>query len=216
MKKTLSILGVLIAASLTAQAIPVTEVGIGANQIVTISGTGLGTVSVYAGVLKLNVNGTVVDGFCIDPFQWSSSSQQTYSESALSSLQNNTSPTLDAAKALTIGKMWNLLYSPTISNENAALLQLSIWTVVAGTPPFVYTGSSSSTSDISNFIALANSQNVTANLTRLSNDTYQDYIIASPGAGTFTTTVPDTGSTVLMLGFALGTLVVISRGRRLA
>ncbi len=61
---------ILLAACSTLRATPVTvtELGIGANETVWIDSSTLGNnLHVYAGVVKLNVNGVNMDGFCIDP-----------------------------------------------------------------------------------------------------------------------------------------------------
>ena len=60
--------------SISLQATPVTveELGIGLNETVYISSTGLGdNLHVYAGLINLKVDGVATTGFCIDPWHWS-------------------------------------------------------------------------------------------------------------------------------------------------
>src|SRR5690348_15419313 len=67
--------------SASARATSVTEMGVGASEVVQISSSTLsGTPWVYAGILNLQVDGVATQGFCIDPYHWSISGAQTYSE----------------------------------------------------------------------------------------------------------------------------------------
>ena len=61
--------------ALRANPVTIAEVGVGANETVWINSSNLGNnLHVYAGVLKLTVDGVATNGFCIDPWHWSSGS----------------------------------------------------------------------------------------------------------------------------------------------
>jgi hypothetical protein len=60
--------------------------------------------------------------FCIDPFQWSSSTPGTYTLTSFA-------PTFDAAHIANITKLFNYAYATATSNLNAAALQLALWEV---------------------------------------------------------------------------------------
>src|SRR3982751_6534031 len=65
--------------ALRADTVSIAEAGVGANQTVWINSSSLGNnLHVYAGVLKLTVDGVATDGFCIDPWHWSSNSALPY------------------------------------------------------------------------------------------------------------------------------------------
>src|SRR5262245_17412250 len=68
-----------------ASAVPVTvqELGIGANEVVQMTSSTLGQHWVYAGIVKLSVDGVATDGFCIDPFHWSVTGPQPYNSEPL-------------------------------------------------------------------------------------------------------------------------------------
>ncbi len=121
--------------ALRADTVNIAEAGVGANETVWINSSTLGgNLHVYAGVLKLNINGVITDGFCIDPWHWSSSSSLPYELESLANAPksaNETTPNpMGAATALKIEQLWQQYYTPSISNVNAAALQIEIWQLV--------------------------------------------------------------------------------------
>src|SRR4051812_37429116 len=69
----------ILAVSLRADTVSIVEAGVGANETVWINSSNLGgNLHVYAGVLKLQVDGVATNGFCIDPWHWSSNSALPY------------------------------------------------------------------------------------------------------------------------------------------
>jgi hypothetical protein len=177
------------------QIVTVQEIAVSPNQIVTITSPINGvstTVSVYAGVTKLLVDGVAYDSFCIDPFQYSSSGNQPYvvAELAAAPLPYFT---MGAAEANTVAKLWALNYSPTMNASNAALLQIAIWEVIGGGHGFSVAGAwASSAQTLVN--QATGSAVAPANLLALTNGAYQDYVVQN---------VPDGGATIALLGFGL-------------
>jgi hypothetical protein len=71
-------LGLVAASSIGAYALTVQELGINPYETPTITCSGIGTVTVYAGINRLAVDGLPMNGFCIDPFHLSVSSSPGY------------------------------------------------------------------------------------------------------------------------------------------
>ena len=112
-----------------------------ADTTVQVSETGLG-LGQYTGGLQLPIQASaanfwaglqtikVTDGassssfqaFCIDPYQWSSGTPSTYTQTSFS-------PTFDATHIANITKLFNYAYASATTNLNAAALQLALWEV---------------------------------------------------------------------------------------
>lgn len=206
-------------AALKADTVSIVEAGVGANETVWINSSNLGNnLHVYAGVLKLTVDGVPTNGFCIDPWHWSSSSALPYELEPLANAPksaNDSSPNpMGASTALKIEQLWQQYYTPTISNVNAAALQIEIWQLVdlavnngsfqllsidGGDSAAVYTA----ISDMNNFLN-SNPNAPAANLIAATGRG-QDYVFQ---------TVPDNGTTALLLGLSLIGVVAIQRKSR--
>jgi hypothetical protein len=203
LKKLTVVVGVLTVGMLSANAnsltvgqmVSVKETGVSPNQIVTITSPLNGvstTVPVYAGVTKLLVDGTAYDAFCIDPFQYSSSSYQDY---LVAKLANAPMPyfTMGTEEADLVSKLWAISYSSTMTAQNAAFLQIAIWEVVGEAHGFSV--ESTWLPGAKKLIADAQISTVApANLLALTNGSYQDYVVQN---------VPDGGMTIALLGFGL-------------
>ena len=113
------------------RAIVVDDLGVRLGEPAHISlSTGFNGV-VAAGLKRLVVGGRTMDGFCIDPFTKAVSSSQGFSFVPLT--QAPEAPwTLNSTKAVEIKDLWAMFYSPTMSQKNAAGLQLAIWEIVGG------------------------------------------------------------------------------------
>jgi hypothetical protein len=204
-KRALAVIGLSLFATIALKATPVTvqEVGVGANQIVNITSSTLGTANVYAGVLDLLVNGAPTAGFCIDPWHWSVSTPQNYNSEALSMgpkpAVGSTPNPMGITTATEIGQLWQQYYTPSIANTTAAALQIEIWELVdAAVGDASFTLNSAPTSVLNSLASmqnwLATNPNApAANLTALTGPG-QDYVIDP---------VPDSGMTVALLGLAL-------------
>lgn len=112
--------------------VTVTELGIGQNEIVNITSSTLNggnPVNVYAGIVKLNVDGVATDGFCIDPFHWSIGGPQSYNLEPLNEAPKPPGP-MGTTAALEIAQLWQSYYSASMTAQNAAGLQIAIWEIV--------------------------------------------------------------------------------------
>ncbi len=201
-------LGATVAARATpftlGQTVQVQEVGLGPHETATITSSTLGTLTTGVGLLKLMVDGTAFNAFCIDPYQFSSSATQQYTVAALATAPV---PAMGAAAALTVDKLWADFFATALTNPTvAAGLQIAIWETVAGSN-FSVTGSDFGAAGM---IASANAQTGVANLLALASARFQDYVIQQPP------TVPDGGSTVVLLGSALILLALFARRRQRA
>lgn len=117
--------------SATAPGLTVQEVGVGSGQSASISVTGFYTGPVAVGIIKLLVDGVAADGFCIDPFHFSVPSSDNYEFRSLAEAPKLPG-TMGLTKADDISKLWAMAYSPNMSAELAAGLQIAIWETVGG------------------------------------------------------------------------------------
>lgn len=179
-------------------AVQVKEVGVSPGKVVNITSSTLGTLNVWAGVTNLLVDGIAFDSFCIDPFQYSSGAYQSYVVTDLAAAPQ--SPyTMGAAAAVDIKNLWALYYSTSITANAAAGLQIAIWEIVGGSN-FTVNGSDYGAAGM--IASLASYSSGGANLVALSSSTYQDYVVQN---------VPDSGTTLLLLGLGLVGLAVAGR-----
>ena len=197
--------------ALSATAVPVTvsEVGIGANEIVNITSSTLNggnPVNVYAGVVKLTVNGIATDGFCIDPFHWSVSGPQSYDSEPLADGPKPPGGAMGSLAATYIEKLWTEFYSPTMDNATAAKLQIAIWDVIGSDPASklnnaIFTVNGNDYGGLNAMLAIeGDTTTLPANLMAVSGPNSQDYVIPNSGGGG---SVPDGGTTIMLLGGAL-------------
>ncbi len=119
------------AVSLSAEPLAVVEAGVGADEVVNISSSTLGdNLWVYACSIDILVDGYSTQGFCIDPWHWSLSGTMAYNSEDLAAGPKNPGP-MGAATALQVDQLWQQYYSPTMSNSDAAGLQIAIWDLVS-------------------------------------------------------------------------------------
>jgi hypothetical protein len=177
-----------------AQAITVQELGVSPGETASISVTGFYTGDVSVGILKLVVDGVATDGFCIDPYHFSLSSSSEYEFRSLAE-GPKLPATMGAIKAEAISKLWAMAYSPNMTAEEAAALQIAIWETLVG----------------DNFSVLGNDYGAGFLLQRL-----EDYagnganLIALTGPGQdYVVPTPDSGSTLIFLAVAAAALVPV-------
>jgi hypothetical protein len=189
-----------------ANSVTVQELGVGPDEVVNItsSALGTGTFNVLAGINQLVVNGVATEGFCIDPFHWSLTGPQSYTTEALSLGPKNPGGPMGTGKATEIEQLWAEYFSPSMSPQNAAGLQVAIWEVVGSTTPadpnyFKVNGSDYGASLMLTWVN-NNPGAPTANLLAVTGPG-QDYVIP----------VPDGGTTLMLLGEALCGLFIIRR-----
>jgi len=185
----------------------VAEASITPNEVinVVISSPSLNySGGVYAGINQLLINGSqTVNGFCIDPFHYSSSSPLSYTVVALANAPKGDpfGSGMGSAEALTIEQLWGAHYSAGMSTANAATLQLAIWDVVGGVD---FTTTSSLNSTALSWITTVNAAGYNgpaANLLGLTGSG-QDYVVQN---------VPDGGLTVALLGMTFLGLAAVRK-----
>jgi len=188
-----------------ATSVTVQELGLGANRIVNISIPEFYSGGARAGVIKLLVDGQPMDAFCIDPFHFSSHQPLAYERMPLSEApkasQNPFYPGgMGLETAASISKLWAMYYSPAMTANLAAGVQLAIWELVGGAN---FTLNSADDYGAAGLLASLSSSSVApARLLALSGPG-QDYLIPN---------VPDTGLTFALLGLtSLGFVVLRSR-----
>jgi hypothetical protein len=187
------------------RAVTVDELGTGPAEIVMIHVDGIGTIPVDAGILKLDVGGLGVDGFCIDPFHFSDGSMSGYHVVELTSAPKGS--LMSAGTALSIERLWGSYYSPAMNAADAAGLQIAIWRLIGGSQ---FSLSSNNDYGAAGFLAAVQAPNYdgpVADLTGLTGPG-QDYGVLRQSVNSFVQTVPDTSSTAALLGLAIVTLFI--------
>jgi PEP-CTERM motif len=180
----------------------VRESSINPNLVVNIT-TPIYSGGAHAGINQLLINGSqIVNGFCIDPFHFSSSQPLSYTvvnlaDAPKGDLNPLSSGGMGAGNALTIEKLWAAYYSPNASATDAATLQLAIWDVVGGS---TFTTTSTLNVTAENWISTVNTHSgPAANLVGLTGSG-QDYVVQSaPEPGSFSLTLSGVGLVGLML-----------------
>jgi hypothetical protein len=192
-------LGLVAASSIGAYALTVQELGINPYETPTITCSGIGTVTVYAGINRLAVDGLPMNGFCIDPFHLSVSSSPGYQYVPLTSAPKGHA--MSAGVALDIERLWGSYYSPNMTATAAAGLQIAIWKLVGGS---YFQLNSANDYGAAGYIADVTSSGYTgpvADLIALSGPG-QDYVVQH---------VPEGGVTAILMGMALCALVMFHR-----
>ena len=195
--------------ALGAKAAPVTveELSVSPAEIVQISVTGFYNGGAYAGINNLLVNSIATNGFCIDPFHFSIGGPQAYQSVLLEQapkddhLISGTHMTTDDAAL--ISKLWAMAYTSIGSDaQKAAAFQIAIWEIVGGSDFHL-----TSLNDYGASLLLTQAMAYAgpgANLIALTGPG-QDYVIAGPSS------VPDSGSTVVLLSSTLLALFLAKR-----
>ena len=197
----------LLASLSRSNAITVTEVGVNPYETPRISCTGIGTATVYAGVNQLFVDGTPMNGFCIDPFHWSLPTSTGYSYVALQNAPKGN--LMGATTATYIERLWGSYYSTALGNATvAAGLQIAIWKLVAGNQFALLSGNDYGAAGYITAVESGSYSGPVASLVGLTGPG-QDYVVAGtlPNGGG----VPDGGWTLMLLGGALALLAGVRR-----
>jgi hypothetical protein len=204
-------LGLVAASSFEAAALTVQTLGVSPYETPTITCSGIGTVTVYAGISSLAVDGVPMNGFCIDPFHFSLPSSPDYQYVTLTSAPKGHN--MSAGVALGIERLWGSYYSPGMSATAAAGLQIAIWELVGG-------------SDFQ--LASANDYGAAGYIGAVTSPTYagpvadlialtgpgQDYVVQDVTVseqGLAVENVPEGGITAVLLAGALGALIMLQR-----
>jgi len=168
------------------------ELGISPGAVTQVSVSGFYTGEVEAGIVNLVVDGVAMNGFCIDPFHFALSSSSGYQFLPLANAPKAPG-TMNATQAGEISDLWAMAYSPTMTAEQAAGLQIAMWEIIGG----------------SNFSVLGNDFGAGTFLSEL-----QSYsgpgtnliALSGPGQDYVVQRVPESGSTVAF--FALAALAL--------
>jgi hypothetical protein len=209
--------GLFIGLAPSSQAVPVTveQIGITPSELVWIDVTGFRSGKEHAGMNRLLVNGTLENGFCIDPFHSNIGGPQLYDMVPLTSAPKDdhliAGTHMTASEAQTICQLWALAYPLIASNPRmAAALQIAIWEVIGGNQ--FHFKMKKKTKDFGAGLLLSkvqapNYNGPSANLVALTGPG-QDFVISvsSPPES-----VPDNGATITLFGLALAVLAGIKR-----
>jgi hypothetical protein len=212
-----TVVGMSLLTAISSQAIPVTvqEVSVSPTEVVSITSSTLGTASVYAGVVNLLVDGVATPSVCIDPFHWSLSGPQPYDSEPLSTGPKPPGGPMGTAAATEIEQLWGQYFSPTMSASDAAGLQIAIWEIVGGAN---FTLNQANDYGAGSMLAWWSQNQATAPLANLLAVTGpgQDYVIRDsggviPNSGGGGDPVPESGTTILLLGGTLCGLLAVRR-----
>jgi VPDSG-CTERM motif len=199
------------------KATPITVQQIGITPYETVSTRVMGSRhsrNVRSGVNQLLVNGTLVNGFCIDPFHPSIGGLQPYDMVSLTSAPKDDhlipGTHMTASEAETISELWALAY-PLIGSDRrkAAGLQIAIWEVVGGNQfQLGKRAKDYGASPLLSRVEAPNYNGPSANLVALTGPG-QDFVIDPPGQAS----VPDNGTTITLFGLALAALALFGRAK---
>lgn len=196
------------------------EIGVINARTVTIGGTGNGYHgSVYAGLYEIAINNDAnkFKTFCIDVYDFSPSTYQTYGTDLLRNAPQSVGDTgieMGLAGETAVRTLWAIGYQAALTDaDKAAGLQVAIWEAVNDTATgynlssgkFTATGSTAVINYATSFLnQIATYSGPLPSLFAWVNKTdtthYQDYI-----------GVPDGGATVALLGLAMGTMAIVRR-----
>ena len=156
------------------------------GQTANIAGTWYNG-QVWAGIYHVRVDGVLQDSFCIDLIDEATTSAVPYSMTSLSNAPDPALGPMGAQKAAAISKLWAMAYSPTMTQNQAAALQLAVWDCVIDLDYNVTTGGFHVSGNDYGAQTLLNSlQTYTgsgANLVALTSTQYQDFATAIPAPG---------------------------------
>src|SRR6266567_678108 len=145
---------------------------------------------VGAGIKKVRVDGLQMDAFCIDPFTMALRSSPGYKFVPLTKAPE--APwTLSASRATEISDLWAMFYSPNMTTNKAAGLQLAIWEIVGG-DDFTVIGKDYGSGRM--LAALQTYSGPGANLIALTGPG-QDYVVLTPPGQSDESTPPPPQST---------------------
>lgn len=185
-----SILATLLLVSTSAFASPVNLSFISTNTTkytqVSVNGSNLNT---SIGSYNLNIAGVSTVGFCVDPFQWASSTIRTYDKSSLDA--SDFTAGNGATRFANVQKLYDNAYAGLSGATQTAGFHLALWEI--------FNDNSNTTSGIVKKTGLSDAAMVAAangflsalggwgttnayDLTFYGNGQYQDFLVAKPSA----------------------------------
>ena len=144
------------------------------------------TGNIWAGFQTISVMDTVThavtsfDAFCVDPYQFSSSTYSDYTVSTVSS-------SFSSAVAGKIAKLYNYAYSGTlgpaaVNDINAGALQLALWEVIADSSANLYSGNVKGYSGQTNASLLSATQTLLDNYSSYAGPNHYDFTVYKSAA----------------------------------
>ncbi|HTL16033.1 MAG TPA: hypothetical protein VL793_02295 [Patescibacteria group bacterium] len=205
-----SLLGLSFVAAglLNATAVTVEDLGNASGEYVTIDVTGVGKLPVNAGILNLDVGGVSVQGFCIDPFHFSNGAMPGYAIVELTSAPKD--HLMSAGTALAIERLWGSYYSPSMSANDAAGLQIAFWELTGGSDFKLCSNNDYGAAGFLSAVQSPNYDGPVADLVGLTGPG-QDLAVLRSSVDRLSESVPETGSTLALLTFALLSLSIAAR-----
>jgi hypothetical protein len=187
-KKT--ILATLLLAATTAIASPVNLSYISTNTTrytqVSVNGSNLNT---SIGSYNLKIDGVNTVGFCVDPFQWATSTTKTYDKSSLDAMDFASGN--GATRFVNAQKLFDNAYAGLSGSAQTAGFHLALWEIFHGdlnttTGNIKKTGYSDfgMLAAANTFLGALNGWTATNayDLTFYGNGQYQDFLVAKPSA----------------------------------
>ena len=163
------------------------ELEINPSKIVNISIANFYAGEAKVGIIRLIIAGVQTNGFCIDPFHFSLNSSPGYQFRPLEEAPKLPG-TMGIEKAAEVEKLWSMVYSPSMTAEQAAGFQVAIWEIVGGDKLSV------SGNDYGASFMLQDLANYSGTPARL-------IAVSGPGQD-YVTPMPESGSTLTLFAFA--------------
>jgi len=185
-KLQLSIMAAGLAGAMSASAVTLTFNGVSPNEIVnlTVSSPSFSG-GVYAGIYNQTVDGVATPSFCIDVARQISAGQTftdySYTDLALAPL--TPAGPMGFAAATDIEKLWAAYYSPSMSSQYAAALQVAIWEDIAthvGTYTITVSGNDPVTTEAATMLGSLSSLTAQADLQGLVSPDGQNFVVPVP------------------------------------
>ena len=222
MKKLhVAILAASLATAMTASATMVTYNGTAPGQVIPVTISGVGTVSGWAGVYNLTVDGVATPSFCIDVYRDIQSGQGAgnYQYASLDTAPLAPSGPMGLAAAVNVEKLWAAYYASATSlsnpnrNYDSAVLQLAIWEEIAVGSGHTVSGSGTYQTDAQALLLTLGSLTAQADLVALvepppgDTHTLQEFVVPVPEATTMI------AGALLLLPLGASTLRILRRNR---
>jgi hypothetical protein len=185
-KLQLAIMAAGLAGTISASATTVTFNGVSPVEVVTLQVSSPSFSSgVYAGIYNLTVDGVATPSFCIDVAREISAGQtfNDYYYTDLAHAPLAPAGPMGSVAATDIKKLWAAYYSPSMSNQDAAALQVAIWMDIAaqvGTYTVTVSGNEPVTTEAATILDSLGSLTAQADLQGLVSTDGQNFVVPVP------------------------------------
>ena len=193
---TIGVVSLLLATSAYANlsigdTVSVAYVNVSGGTVVIYTPEYTGGINVYTGVYNIKVNGIATPSFCIDTVEESSTAANPYIVAALKDAPINSGPTMGATKAADLSKLLGAYWTNSLSNAEAAGLQLAVWEIVAEnsmnsynvTSGTFYAADGAVRNQAKIYLDTLSSLGCAGSFLALTNDGLQDYVVRVPVPG---------------------------------